>query len=115
MDERLQFAVQLLSAKVGENIVTIDMREVSPFTDFYLLVTAKSLRHADALAEDLIKEAHRNGYSVFAREGGSGSSWILVDLGEVVVHIFTPEARAQYRLESLWADRPIRTYEEIRE
>lgn len=112
MDELLQFAERLLSAKIGEDIVAIDMREVNPFTDYYLVVTAKNLRHADALAQELIKEAHHKGYPVFAREGTSESSWILIDLGEVAVHIFTAEARAQYRLESLWADRPLHVYQE---
>ncbi len=115
MDEVLSFAERVLSAKTGENIVALDMREVNPFTDYYLLVTAKNVRHANALAEDLIKEAHRAACPVFAREGTQGSTWILIDLGEVVVHIFTSEAHNQYRLESLWADRPLRVYQEENE
>jgi ribosome-associated protein len=110
MASLLEFTEKTLDDKLAENIVAIDMRGVSPFTDAYLVCTAKNERHANALAETLMEETEKHGWPVRAREGQEGSSWILVDLYDVIVHIFTPEARQQVRLEQLWGDRPITAY-----
>ncbi|MBQ1321244.1 MAG: ribosome silencing factor [Solobacterium sp.] len=112
MAELLEMTERTLSEKLGENIVTIDMRSVNPFTDYFVIVTARNLRHASSLADDLIEEAEKQGFPVRTREGEEGSSWILVDLYNVIVHIFTEEGRMQYRLENLWGDLPSRRYEE---
>ena len=112
MAELLEMTERTLSEKLGENIVTIDMRSVNPFTDYFVNVTARNLRHASSLADDLIEEAEKQGFPVRTREGEEGSSWILVDLYNVIVHIFTEEGRMQYRLENLWGDLPSRRYEE---
>ncbi|MBQ3272372.1 MAG: ribosome silencing factor [Solobacterium sp.] len=112
MAELLEMTERTLSEKLGENIVTIDMRSVNPFTDYFVIVTARNLRHASSLADDLIEEAEKQGFPVRTREGEEGSSWILVDLYNVIVHIFTEEGRMQYRLENLWGDLPAKRYEE---
>jgi len=112
MAELLEMTERTLSEKLGENIVTIDMRSVNPFTDYFVIVTARNLRHASSLADDLIEEAEKQGFPVRTREGEEGSSWILVDLYNVIVHIFTEEGRMQYRLENLWGDLPSKRYEE---
>ena len=106
MTETEAFVCETLSKKLAENIVVIDMKGISPFTDSFVLATARNVRHAASLAEELEKEVLKNGYSVRKREGGEGSTWILLDLYDVIVHIFTEDARMQYRLENLWADRP---------
>ncbi len=106
----LDLVIQTVSDKLGENIVSIDMRSVNPFTDYFVITTAKNIRHADALANDLIREAEKNGYPVRTREGAEGSEWILVDLNEVIVHIFTDTARQLYKLENLWGDLNIEHY-----
>ena len=111
MAELLEMTERTLSEKLGENIVTIDMRSVNPFTDYFVIVTARNLRHASSLADDLIEEAEKQGFPVRTREGEEGSSWILVDLYNVIVHIFTEEGRMQYRLENLWGDKPLHRYE----
>ncbi len=111
MSELLEFTEHLLSEKLAENIMDIDMRGVTPFTDYFVIVTARNLRHANSLAEDLINEAEKHGYEVRTREGSEGSSWILVDLFDVIVHIFTEDARQTYRLENLWGDKPLHRYE----
>lgn len=112
MSEMLEMLEQCASEHQGSNITAIDMRSVSPFTDWFLIITAKNLRHANALAEQLIQEAEKHGYSVRIKEGEEGSSWILIDFNEVVVHVFTEEGRQQYRLENLWGDLPMTRYEE---
>ena len=108
MAELLELTVNKLKEKLAEDITVIDMSEVNPFTDHFVIVTGKNPRHCAALAEDVIQEAEKNGYSVRTREGADGSTWILVDLNDVIVHIFTEDARQTYKLENLWGDLPMR-------
>lgn len=112
MSEILDLTVHTLAEKLGEKIVSIDLKNANPFTDYFVITTAKNLRHANALADDLMKEVQKKGYPVRTREGAEGSSWILVDLYEVIVHIFTEEAREQYKLETLWGDLPMEYYQD---
>ncbi len=107
MSTLLETVIHTLDEKLAEDIVTIDMSEVNPFTDYFVICTARNIRHSQSLAEFLEKAAYENGFEVRAREGEKDSNWILVDMYDVVVHIFTEEARKTYRLESLWADRPM--------
>lgn len=111
MSDLLEIVEKTLSDKLAENIIAIDMTKVSPFTDFFVIATAKNVRQAESLAEYVEQEAVKNGYSVRSREGGKESTWVLVDLGDVIVHIMTEEARKTYRLEALWADQPQAFYE----
>ena len=106
MSELLDIVVKTLDEKLGEDIVTIDMTAVSPFTDYFVIATARNVRHAQSLAEFVEQEAAKHGYYVRVREGEKDSTWVLVDLNEVIVHIFTEETRNTYRLEALWADQP---------
>ena len=111
MSELLDLTVKTLSDKLAKDIVTVDMRAVSPYTDAFVIATAANVRQANALADYVQDAAEKRGYEVKSREGTSGSTWVLLDLGEVVVHIFTEEIRKQYRLEELWAYQPQQRYE----
>lgn len=111
MSELLDIVLNTLDEKQAEDIVTIDMSATNPFTDYFVICTARNVRHASSLAEFLEQEAEKNGYDVRIREGEKESTWILLDLKDVVVHIFTEEARQQYRLELLWSDLPQATYD----
>lgn len=106
MSKTLTAVQKLLEEKQAGDILTIDMRKVNPFTDYFVIVTALNPRHAASLSDALEKDAEINGYTVRHIEGDEGSPWILVDLNEVIVHIFTPEGRQMYRLEALWSDQP---------
>lgn len=112
MSELLNLTEKTLSEKLASDITVIDMRAVNPYTDYFVICTASNVRQAAALADYVEDAAEKNGYSVRTKEGTSGSTWVLMDLGEVVVHIFTEEARKQYRLEALWADQPQSVYED---
>lgn len=111
MSDLLKLTLETLSTKLAEHILWIDMRSVNPFTDYFVIATAKNIRHASSLADDLMKEVQKNGYEIRTREGEEGSNWILVDLHEVIVHIFTEEGRSLYKLENLWGDLPSQSYE----
>ncbi|MBQ9327468.1 MAG: ribosome silencing factor [Solobacterium sp.] len=107
MAELLELTVDKLTEKLAEDILVIDMSSVNPFTDHFVIATARNPRHAASLADEVIQTVEKNGYSVRTREGADGSTWILVDLNDVIVHIFTEDARSTYKLENLWGDLPI--------
>lgn len=96
----------VLVDKQARDINVITMNAVSPYTDYFMICTANNIRHASSLADYVQKAAVENGYQIRAVEGDKNSTWILVDLYDVIVHIFTEETREQYRLELLWADQP---------
>jgi ribosome-associated protein len=100
--------VDLASDKKGENIVLMDMRHVSPITDFFVIVSGGSDRQLKAIVEYIGEETKKQ-YSVapWRTEGDSTGGWVLMDYGDVVVHAFLPERRNYYDLEGLWREAPI--------
>jgi ribosome-associated protein len=91
-----------LEDKKGEDILLMDIREVAPFADFFVICSGTSDRMLDALA-DAAMEATRKAYQLKGRlEGQPTDGWLLVDFGEVILHLFSPDKRSYYRLEELW-------------
>lgn len=96
----------VIDAGKGENIVKISAEELSVLADYYILCTANSEPHLRAISERLKREVSRK-YSFKPKlDGAPTSQWIVMDFGNVVVHILSPEMREHYQLESLWADAP---------
>ena len=95
--------VQLLEDKKATDIHVVDFRGRSPLTDFVVVASGTSGRHVTSLAE-LIREAmHKERIPILSIEGLGEGDWVLVDLNDVVVHLFKSDIRAQYDLENLWA------------
>jgi len=80
----------------------LDIQEVSSFTDFFVLCSASSNRMLDALAEEVMKSAKSIINWQGSIEGQPNDGWLVIDLGDVVVHLFIPEQRKYYNLEQLW-------------
>ncbi|MDO8751118.1 MAG: ribosome silencing factor [Dehalococcoidia bacterium] len=96
-------AVDVASDKQATDILLLDISKVSTFTDFFVIMTAESRRQMDALSEDMEGELKRSGASLHHREGSTESGWLLLDFGDLIVHLFAPEEREFYQLEELWA------------
>jgi len=94
--------VNALEEKKGENIVLMEIAEISSFADYFIIVSGTSERMLDALADEVAKTAKQNFQLLSRTEGQPGSGWVVVDLGDIVVHLFAPEQRNYYRLEELW-------------
>lgn len=93
-----------LEDKKGEDILLIDIKEIASFTDYFVLCTGTSDRMLDALAKSVletIKGQHKKNGRI---EGESHDGWLVVDFGDVVVHLFSPDQRDYYRLEELWQE-----------
>lgn len=90
----------------GEAIRLLDLRGRCAYTDAMLFVSGASDRQVRAIADRISKTAAEHGLATVGQEGGGSGNWLLLDLGDVVVHIFYRPARMYYDLESLWADAP---------
>lgn len=96
--------VDALEDKKGEDIVLIDIHEICDFTDYFIIGTGTSDRMLDALA-DAVVESMREQHSQKGRpEGESRDGWVIIDYGDVVVHLFSPDRRDYYALEELWSN-----------
>jgi ribosome-associated protein len=91
----------LADAKALDPVV-LDVRGISTLTDAMVVASGTSARHLRTLAERVSERARSHGHRPLGTEGERGGEWILVDLGEAIVHLMLPRVRALYRLESLW-------------
>ncbi len=92
----------MLEEKKGENIVLLDVSSVTSFTDYFIFCNGSSSRMLNALADGLDR-ASRTEFSLHSRiEGRPDDGWILLDMGDIVVHIFDPDQRKYYSLDELW-------------
>lgn len=96
----------------GEEINLIDVRGRCPYADILILVSGTSDRHVNALAEKMARSASEMGMGRLGKEGGERGNWVLLDLGDIVVHLFYRPARMYYDIESLWADAPLLPFDE---
>ncbi|MEK9198850.1 ribosome silencing factor [Ureibacillus sp. 179-F W5.1 NHS] len=102
----LQIVYKALDDKRAEDIVVLNMQNISLLADYFLICNGNSDRQAQAIAREVQEKAQENGYEIKRIEGFDSARWILVDLGDVVVHIFHKDERAFYNLERLWGDAP---------
>ena len=85
------------------DIVSLDVRKITSIADFMVIASASSSRQAKALANNVQEKLKQSKIDVVGIEGESEGDWILVDLGDIIVHIMTPTTRAYYNLEELWS------------
>jgi ribosome-associated protein len=90
----------------ARDILILDMRSITPLYDFFVLATGASRRQIHTLAEEIDAAMHQEGETRLGIEGYEASKWIVQDYGDIVVHVFDPDARRYYALEELWADAP---------
>ena len=97
-----QRAVDVLSDHQALDIALLDISRTSSFTDFFVIATAQSPLQFNALADYLEADLKPQGHDIRHREGSPDSGWVLLDFGDMIVHLFSPDQRAYYRLEELW-------------
>lgn len=94
--------LQLLDDKLAADILLLDVSAISPMADYFVIATAASERQSQALVDALRDALRQTGVRPLDVEGDRASGWQLMDYGDVIVHLFSPEKRAFYRLEDLW-------------
>ena len=97
-----RMVVDEASEKMGADIVLLDLRGVSDFTDFFVIVSGETERHLDSLCENVARRLRKSGLRAIGREGTGSGGWILLDFSGVTVHFFTRSVRKRYALERLW-------------
>lgn len=94
--------MDLLADKQAEDIILLDIRKVTTFSDFFVIASAVNVRHLRSLCDGVREGLEREGARSFHEEGFVDSGWVLMDYGGVILHIFSPEQRRYYDLEGLW-------------
>jgi ribosome-associated protein len=102
-----QIAAIAADAKGGDDIVALDVSEPLPLVDIFLLVTGRNERNVAAIADEVEEKLLEAGHKRLRREGRQESRWVLLDFGDLVVHVFHEEERVYYGLERLWKDCPV--------
>lgn len=96
-------ATAALEDMKGQDLVCLDVGDISSFADYMLVVTGTSNRHVRSLAGEVVKKAKEAGMPAPKTEGEEQAEWVLIDLGDVIVHVMQGDMRRLYDLESLWA------------
>ncbi|WZH36339.1 MAG: ribosome silencing factor [Microbacterium enclense] len=105
--EMAQIAALAADSKSGEDLVALDVSEPLPLVDIFLLVTGRNERNVAAIADEVEEKLLEAGHKRLRREGRQESRWVLLDFGDLVVHVFHEEERMYYGLERLWKDCPV--------
>jgi ribosome-associated protein len=102
--ERAATCARVAAENKARDVVVLDMRELTPLYDYFILATGTSRRQLHTLAEEIDAAMRAEGDKRIGIEGYDASRWIVQDYGDIVVHLFDPDTRAYYALEELWAD-----------
>ena len=106
----VKMTVKVSHDKKGEDINVLDLREISSFTDYFIIMHGNSSRQNLALYKSIDEELRKKSIKPLHVEGRESAEWILMDYGSFVIHIFSMKAREFYSLEKLWGDAPRYNY-----
>ncbi|QIZ46428.1 ribosome silencing factor [Dickeya zeae] len=96
------FVIDKLDDLKGQDIVALDVKGKSSITDYMVICTGTSSRHVSSIADHVVQESRAAGLMPLGVEGENDADWVVVDLGEVIVHVMQEESRHLYELEKLW-------------
>lgn len=102
--EMVKIACKALDNKKAEDIVVIDISQISSISDYFIITNGTSIPHVDSLVNELEKDLAIAGFQPKTVEGGRSATWILLDYLDIIVHVFTKEDREFYNLERIWRD-----------
>lgn len=105
--EMVAIAAQAADAKGGEDLLALDVSGPLPLVDVFLLVTGRNERNVAAISDEIEERLLEAGHKRLRREGREESRWVLLDFGDLVVHVFHEQQRVYYGLERLWKDCPL--------
>ena len=95
-------AVKVLDELQAADMVILDVRQLTTITDVMIICSGRSTRHVKSIADNLVAQAKKHRVSYLHMEGEKESEWVLVDMGDIVVHVMLPAIRSFYNLEALW-------------
>lgn len=104
LHEKLELIVKTLDSKRGEDIQAIKISDLTILADYFVIVNGTSNTHTRTLADEVEYQLSQRSEEPLRREADTGNTWIILDYGDIIVHVFYKEARNFYQLERLWAD-----------
>lgn len=105
----------VIDEKQGSDVVIYDLRGLCDISDYFVIATAGNSRHVDAVCDEVEEAMKAQGARPFAIEGRPDCTWLLMDYGQVLVHVFQPDTRDYYKLDRMWADAPHATMDDMGE
>lgn len=103
-EEKLKIIIKALDSKKAEGIQAIKIRDLTVIADYFVIASGNSSTQTKTLAEEVEYQMTQAGIKPTRKEGYNGSNWVILDYGDVIVHVFYKETRDYYQLERLWAD-----------
>ncbi len=104
IEELARATLEEASANLGSDVVLLDTRNVSDFTDFFVIASGETERHLEMMADRIERKVRELGMRRNNREGSGAGGWLLIDFPGFIVHLFNRETRAYYDLEGLWSE-----------
>ena len=112
-EELLNIAVEAAENKKAEDIISLNMNEISDMTDYFVVTHGNNERQVQAIARAVKEVANEQNIEVKRMEGYNEARWILIDLADVVVHVFHKDERNYYNIEKLYQDAPLESYSQV--
>ncbi|MGC5328516.1 ribosome silencing factor [Brevibacillus sp. SYSU BS000544] len=112
VEDLAKLVVKAAEDKKADKVVVMDISKLSVIAEYFIICNGNNERQVQAIVTEIRDQAHKNGYNVKGIEGAEEGRWVLVDLGDVVVHVFHREERDFYNIERLWSDANIVTLTE---
>lgn len=103
-EQKSQMLAQLLDEKQGENIIVIDVTGFCPIAEHFIVVTGRGQRHTQSLADAAMHLAKEHNFTTFGMEGYESGTWVLVDMNDIIIHVFQDDMRQHYNIEGLWPE-----------
>lgn len=106
-EEILEVVVKAADDKLAEDIMVLDVRGLTSLGDYFVVMNGRNERQMGAIIDGIVEAAHKNKIDIKNQEGKDSGSWTLLDLTDVIVHVFSSSDRSYYNLEKLWSDAPL--------
>lgn len=106
LPKEVKLTIKASQAKKAEGLCVLDLRELTSFTDYFIIMNGNSSRQNIAIYQNIEEQLRKEKINPFGVEGLERAEWILIDYGSLVIHIFSKTTREHYALEKLWADAP---------
>ena len=102
----MEIVIKAADDRLAQNIMALDVGKLTPLTDYFVIMDASNERQLGAIVDSIVEECHKNNIDIKNLEGKNSGKWVLIDLYDIVIHVFYYSERGHYNLERIWVDAP---------